>query len=294
MHEYSVRYLKCVNCDNSLELKIFENKGEIIEGILTCVFCCKQYPIISSIPFLLKDLSSFFSIRSKLGGYLLRKANNETVKSIIRKSLKEIKTVYDDTTDLEIKWVNTYKISTRTKFESKINSIITSFPKCNFVLEHGCSIGNISRLASFYHDYVFGIDKSFFALVEAKKRKLSNCDFFIADSLTEPFTKKFDLVIGLNILELIEPLEFLKIIYSQASRFVILSDPYDYERGKHSVKIKLDANSLRQKFVQMGFAIIKGTKKPDYIPWRLNVNPRLELNYKVDLIVARKITKSIL
>lgn len=292
MHESSLRYLKCVNCGNTLELQIFENKSEIVEGILTCTVCYKQYPIICSIPLLLKDLSSYFSIRSKLGGYLMLQAKNRIVKSIIRKSLKEIKTVNDDTTDLEINWINTYKNSKRTKLNSKIHSIIASLPKCSFVLEHGCSIGNVSHVASTYHDHVFGIDKSFFALVEAKKQKLSNCDFFVADSLTEPFAQKFDLVMGLNVLELIEPLEFLKIINTQASKFVILSDPYDYERGKHSVKIKLDGNSLRHKFIQMDFAIIKGTKIPDYIPWKLNVNPRLELNYKVDLIVARK--KSIL
>jgi len=275
-----------------LELQVFENEHEIIEGLLTCKVCNQPYPIISSIPFLLKDLSSYFSIRAKLGGYLMLKVKNKIVKSIIKKSLKEIKSIKYDTTDLEINWANIYKNSKKTKLESKIQNIVETLPKCNFVIEHGCSIGRISNMASIYHDIVFGIDKSFFALIEAKKQKILNSDFFVADSLADPFVnKKFDLVMALNVLELVEPLEFLKIIDAQASEFVILSDPYDYERGKQSVKTKLDEKFLRFKFIQMGFKLIKKTKNPDYIPWKLNVNSRLELNYKVDLIVARRFKK---
>lgn len=290
MYESSLRYLKCVNCGNDLELLTFENKNEVVEGILACNICYSQYPIISSIPFLLKDLTSYFSIRAKLGGYLMLKAKNRIVKSIISKALKEIKQVQDDTTDLEINWINIYKKSKRTKLESKIPNILEKLPSCNSAIEHGCSMGKMSQVMSNHHDQVFGIDKSFFALIEAKKRKIKNADFFVADSLAHPFAnKKFDLVMALNILELIEPLEFLEIIDIQASKFIILSDPYDYERGKYSVKTKLDESSLRLKLIQMGFELIMKTKKPDYLGWKLQVNPRLELNYKVDLIVAKKL-----
>ena len=141
---------------------------------------------------------------------------------------------------------------------------------------------------------VFGIDKSFYALVEAKKRKIKNCDFVLADSLSSPFENEFDVVVALNVLELIEPMELLKTIAKQASKFVLLSDPYDYERGKKSVKVRLDEKALRKNLTRMGFEMMHGTKKPSFIPWRLNVNPRLELNYRVDLILAETFKDSVL
>jgi hypothetical protein len=137
----------------------------------------------------------------------------------------------------------------------------------------------------------FGIDKSFYALLEAKKRKIKNCDFILSDSLHPPFRNNFDLIVALNVLELIEPIELLSVISKQASKFVLLADPYDYERGKNSVKVKLDAKSLRMKLNETGFKFLQNTGKPSFIPWELRVNPRLELRYKVDVILAIILSK---
>ena len=272
-----------------MELEILEKKDEIIEGVLTCKICNFKYPIISSIPFLLRDLSSYFSIRTKLGGYLMLNTKSKAVKSIIQKSLKEIKKVHEDTTELETRWVETYKKSNKTVFATKIEKIIQKLPRCNLALEHGCSIGKVSEMLSKKSRQVLGIDKSFYALREAKKRKIKNCDFILADSLHPPFRNNFDIVVALNVLELIEPVELLHVISKQASRFVLLSDPYDYERGKKSVKVKLDEKSLRKSLIQMGFEIFYNTRKPSFIPWTLTVNSRLELHYKVDLILGEKL-----
>ncbi|NHH97401.1 hypothetical protein DYY66_1191 [Candidatus Nitrosotalea sp. FS] len=288
MHESSLQYICCVKCGQSLELETFEKKNEIIEGLLTCVQCNGTYPIILSIPILVEDLSLFLSIRTKLGGYLLLNTKSLKIKLLIKKSLRNIKKIGDDTTDLEKNWVGIYKKSRYTTFESKIKNTIRTLPKCNFVVEHGCSIGVVSEMMARYHGLVFGIDKSFFALLEAKKHKTKNVDFFLADSLSAPFgTMKFDLVVALNVLELVEPLKLLKIIGSQSRKFAILSDPYDYDRGKNSVKIRLDEKTLRSKIKQMGFKLIADTARPSFISWKLRVNPRLELNYKTDLILAR-------
>ena len=288
MYESSLQYICCVKCGQSLELETFEKKNEIIEGLLTCVQCNGTYPIIMSIPILVEDLSLFLSIRTKLGGYLLLNAKSPKIKLLIKKSLRNIKKIGDDTTDLEKNWVGIYKKSRPATFKSKIKNTISKLPKCNFVVEHGCSIGTVSEMMARYHGLVFGIDKSFFALLEAKKHKTKNTDFFLADSLSIPFgTMKFDLVVALNVLELVEPLKLLKIIGSQSRRFVMLSDPYDYDRGKNSVKIRLDGKTLRLKIKQMGFTLMAGTARPSFIPWKLRVNPRLELNYKADLILAR-------
>ena len=274
-----------------MELEIFEKKGEIIEGILTCKNCHAKYPIISSIPFLLKDLTSYFSIRTKLGGHLLLNVKSKAVKSIIQKSLKRIKKVHEDTTELEMRWVETYKKSNKTVLEKKIEKIIQKLPRCSLVLEHGCSIGKVSEMLSKNSQQVFGIDKSFYALLETKKRKIKNCDFILADSLYPPFKNNFDMIVALNVLELIEPVELLNVISKQASKFVLFSDPYDYERGKYSVKVKLDAKSLRMKLNEMKFKFLQNTDKPSFIPWKLHINPRLELHYKVDLILAIILSK---
>ncbi|HEX5457473.1 MAG TPA: class I SAM-dependent methyltransferase [Candidatus Nitrosotalea sp.] len=287
MHQSSLQYMRCVKCGHSLDLKIFEEKNEIIEGLLSCIHCEGIYPIISSIPFLVEDLSLFFSIRAKLGGYLLLHVKDNGIKSIIKKSLQEIKKVGDDITDLEKNWVTIYQKSKPSAFQTRVKHVINKLSKCNFIVEHGCSIGTMSEILAKRHGTVFGIDKSFFALLEAKKHKINNADFFLADSLSKPFgTMKFDLVVALNVLELIEPIKLLKIIKQQAKKFVILSDPYDYERGKSSVKVRLDEKSLRINLTQSGFKLIGNTGKPNFTPWNLIVNPRLELNYKVDLILA--------
>lgn len=292
MHESSLQYVRCVKCGHRLELESFEVKSEVIEGLLSCMGCDGVYPIISSIPFLVEDLSLFFSIRAKLGGYLLLNVKDKKIKSLIKKSLQEIKKVGDDITDLEKNWVTIYQKSKHSAFQVRVKNIIQKLSQCNFVVEHGCSIGAMSEILAKRHGGIFGIDKSFFALLEAKKRKIDNADFFLADSLSMPFgAMKFDIVVALNVLELIEPVKLLRIIRLQTKRFVILSDPYDYERGKSSVKVRLDAKSLRSKLKQAGFKLIHNTYKPSFVSWKLDVNPRLELNYKVDLILATLLNK---
>jgi 2-polyprenyl-3-methyl-5-hydroxy-6-metoxy-1,4-benzoquinol methylase/uncharacterized protein YbaR (Trm112 family) len=286
--ESSLQYIRCIKCGDKLELETYEKRKEIFEGMLSCVTCQGQYPVILSIPLLIENLTSYFSIRTKLGGFLLLNAKNQKIKSLLKKSLQEIQKVRDDTTDLEENWVRIYKNNSNFSFNKTIKNIIFKIPKCNLVIEHGCSIGNISKILAKNAGQVYGIDKSFHAILEAKKRKIDNCDFFVADSLSHPFgVKKFDLVLALNVLELIEPLDLLQIINSQAQKFVILSTPYDYERGKNSVRTKLDEKSLRSKLREMEFKLIQGTSKPSFIPWKLKVNPRLELDYKVDIVAGR-------
>jgi uncharacterized protein YbaR (Trm112 family) len=140
LQESSLQYLHCVKCGNNLELDIFEGRDEVVEGMLSCIQCNSEYPVIESIPFLIEDLSSYFSIRTKLGGYLLLNSGNKKIKLLIKKSLKKIKQVGEDTTDLEKNWVAIYKKSRGSQFEKKIKDVISKLPKCVTVIEHGCSI----------------------------------------------------------------------------------------------------------------------------------------------------------
>jgi 2-polyprenyl-3-methyl-5-hydroxy-6-metoxy-1,4-benzoquinol methylase/uncharacterized protein YbaR (Trm112 family) len=288
MHEFSLRYLRCVNCKSGLELQVFEKSGEIEEGLLLCKNCGAKYPIISKIPILWHDLSSYLSNRAQLGGYLMNHVKNSVLKSMLKDSLGKISKNHEDVTNLEQRWVDTYKNSLKSKFYLSIKKLLGKIPKSDLVLEHGCSIGHVAKNLAQKHKIVFGIDQSFFAIVEAKRNNYKNLDCFVANSLSPPFGKKvFELVVALNVLELIEPLDFLKAVSSQLKGTLVISDPYDYERGRNSVKIKLDSKSIRDELRKLGFGFMQKTEKPFFLPWRLNINERLSLHYKVDLIIAR-------
>jgi len=293
MHESSLEYLRCVNCKSELEINAFIKTDEIEEGILLCKNCKAKYPIISKIPILWSDLSSYLSNRIQLGGCLMTRAENSVLKTMLKDSLGKINKNHDDITNLENRWVTTYKNSLKSKFYSHIKNSLEKFPKSKLVLEHGCSIGYITKIIAEKHETVFGIDKSFFAILEAKKNNRKNLDYFVANSLYPPFgEKKFDLVICLNVLELNEPLDFLKVVSSQVKGILIISDPYDFERDKNSVKTKLDSKSIRDELKKLGFEFIQKTAKPSFLPWKLNINKRLNLDYKVDLVIARKLANT--
>jgi len=137
---------------------------------------------------------------------------------------------------------------------------------------------------------VFGIDRSFSAISIAKKTYNDNLDYFVTDLMFNLFGKtKFDLILALNILEFIEPKNLLEHISSQITtgNFVI-SDPYDFDRGKNSVKKPLDELALRTYLEELKFTITKKTKKPSHLTWNLKLNSRSTLQYKVDLIIAKK------
>jgi len=241
-----------------------------------------------SIPLLLDNLSSYLSVRAKLGGEIMLIAKNTRLRSFLKENLHKIKNPQNDTTNLEKNWSSIYKRSIKSKFYSHVKNSIQKLPKCKLVLEHGCSIGHVSNELAKRSQTVFGMDQSFYAILEAKRQNLKNSDFVVANSLNPPFgNKKFDMVVALNLLDIIEPLKLLKVILNQTKRFVLISTPYDFERGKESVKNRIDANEIRLHLRQNGFRLIQGTKQPGFIPWKLIVNDRLNLNYKADLIVAR-------
>jgi uncharacterized protein YbaR (Trm112 family) len=288
MHQFSLEYLRCVNCYGVLDMEILEQSNEIEEGFLICNNCNSTYPIISKISIIQSDLTSYLSNRTQLGGYLMTRAKNEKIKSFVKNSLKKIKNSHSDVIPIEKRWVITYQNSIKSKFYSHIKNSLKKLPNADLALEHGCSIGYVTKYLATKHDTVFGIDQSFFAILEAKQNNFKNLDFFVANSLNHPFGKnKFDLIVGLNLLELIEPLDLLDVLSKQASNMIMISDPYDFERGTNSVKQTVDSKSLRFELEKRGFVITSNTKKPKFLPWKLNINSRLDLHYKVDLIIAK-------
>ena len=289
MLDFTAKYLNCIHCKSDLSIESLISGDELQEGFLNCIKCSHAYPVISSVPLMLDNFSSYLSIRMTLGGQLMLMAKSQKMKSFVKAALRKISRTSKDTSNLERNWSGIYKRSIGSKFYVHVKNSLQKLPRCDLVLEHGCSIGSVAQESAKQNSLVFGIDKSFYGILEAKKHQRKNSDFVVADSLNAPFGRqKFDLVIALNLLDIVEPSDLLDAVSRQTRQFLVLSDPYDFERGKDSVKSKTSPEELRLHLRNAGFRLIQRTNRPSFIPWKLNVNSRLSLNYKVDLIVAQK------
>ena len=103
LHEFSLRFLRCVRCGGKLELDIFEKKHEIKEGFLSCSNCNLDFPIILGVPILWDDFSTYLSTRTKLGGILILQASSQKMKSFVKKSLAKVRKSKEDRTSIEKK-----------------------------------------------------------------------------------------------------------------------------------------------------------------------------------------------
>jgi len=289
LKESSLGYLRCIKCGSVLELDLFKKCVEIEEGILECKKCRSLYPIIEKIPILWDDFANYISNRRMLGGKLVNSVSSKMKKFLKNSLTKNIKNI-EDRTKIEERWTVIYQNSMRSRFYSRVKNELGQLPTSKLVLEYGCSIGIISSFLANSSQTVFGVDRSFNAIRIAKKESKENLDYFVADLHSPIFGKtKFDLIIALNLLELIEPTEFLKQISGQIHKgFLIITDPYDYNRGKNSVKKPLYENTLRQNLKNLKFKITSNTDRPSNISWNLKLNSRATLNYKVDLVIAKK------
>jgi len=290
VHDFTIEYLRCLDCRSRLDVEALASESELEEGFLRCRSCRSAYPVIMKVPIIVQDISSYFAIRASLGGHLMLKSRTGKMRSFVRKALSKVRQASDDTTALEKKWVRIYRDSAGSEFYSRVRSILAGLGPSDTVLEHGCSIGQIANMAAQRAARVFGIDKSFYAIAEAKGARAKNSDFVVADSLNHPFgPQKFDMVLALNLLDIVEPQNLLRTLASQARGTLVLSDPYDYDRGKSSVRKRMGPREIRSTLRRSGFRIVAGTAREARIPWNLKANPRLELHYKVDLVVAKRL-----
>lgn len=132
-----------------------------------------------------------------------------------------------------------------------------------------------------------GIDVSFPALLAARRRN-AGAAHILADSVLFECGLA-DMIISLNMLEVVEPLELLSRMASQSRRYMVLADPYDYIRGERTVRNPLHADALREQIVSMGFRLVAGTTQQAHIPWNIRINPRTSVRYMVDLVVAERL-----
>lgn len=250
-----------------------------------------HFPIIGTIPILWNDFANYLSNRPRLGGEFLTGAKTAKMRSFVKQTLSKIRKNPSDQSIVEKRWSEIYKQNKNSKFYSKIKKRLRTIANSGAALEHGCSIGMMTQHLAKNNRVAFGIDKSYHAISEAKKSKLKNLDFFVADSLEHPFGKtKFDLVLGLNLFELIEPKPLLRLLAGQVRKkgWLVLSDPYDFERGAKSVKEPLYEDSIRKEITRHGLVISKKTTKPSRLLWDLRLHKRANLQYKVDLIIGKK------
>ena len=291
MHEKNLNFLRCVKCSSKISLDILKSSNEVDEGFLICDNCKTEFPIIQKIPIIMDDFVNYIGKRASLGGRLHHLAKTTTMKQFIRNSLSKIKKTHtDDYSLVEERWSEIYISNRDSSFYSVIKNKLSDFPSCDNVLEFGSSVGIVSSFLRKRHKNVLCVDTSFTATSYAKKKSFENLDFFVSDALNHPFgKKKFDLILALNMLEIVEPIKILETISKQIENgYVILTDPYDYTRGKNSVKTPLYTKDVRKKLRSIGFTIAKKTNQPSYINWTLKINPRTKLVYQVDLIMGKK------
>ena len=290
MLESSLQFLRCVRCSSKLELNIFKSGKEIEEGILKCKKCNLEFPIIEKIPFLWDDFSEYLSSRKILGGKLYRLIQTENLKTFLKLSLSKINPIHNDRTALEERWCMIYQNNKNSEFYSLIKNHLNFMKKSDLVLEYGCSIGIMTSFLAESHNMVFGVDRSFPALSHAKKSYKDNLDYIVSDFLSPTFgNSKFNAILALNVLELVEPANLLNHVSKQISTgYFVITDPYDYDRGINSVKKPLDEISLRVNLQELKFKIMTKTKIPSNIPWNLKLHSRATLNYNVDFVIGKK------
>ncbi len=286
MLETTVNFLSCLQCNSKLDVDVSSKDDEIVEGFLVCKNCSQKFPIIDKIPIIWNDFTKFLFKRRQLGEELYLLSKSEAMKQFVKSSMKSTSS---ERSQIEKHWTEIYQNSTNSKFYQTLKKFLSTIDS-KISLEYGCSIGTVSSFLGKQSQNVFGIDRSFYAIQIAKRKKSPNVDYVVSDALFPIFGRqKFDLIVGLNILELINPPDLILHVAKQIeSGHFVLTDPYDFERGTNSVETRFDSDSLREFLLESGFQINKKTKQPAFIPWNLEINKRTTLNYQVDLIDAIK------
>jgi uncharacterized protein YbaR (Trm112 family) len=284
--ETTVNFLSCLQCNSKLDVDVSSKDDEIVEGFLVCKNCTQKFPVIDKIPIIWNDFTKFLFKRRQLAEELYLLSKSEAMKQFVKSSMKSTSS---ERSQIEKHWTGIYQNSTNSKFYQTLKKFLSTIDS-KISLEYGCSIGTVSSFLGRQSQNAFGIDRSFYAIQIAKRKKSSNVDYVVSDALFPIFGRqKFDLIVGLNILELINPPDLILHVAKQIeSGHFVLTDPYDFERGTNSVETRFDSDSLREFLLESGFQINKKTKQPAFIPWNLEINKRTTLNYQVDLIDAIK------
>ncbi len=300
-----------------LSLDTLEGRDdECVEGFLKCEKCQTLYPIIEGVAVVVKNFVKYSECRVEtFGNWLL---NTRTDK--MRKFLKTIGgqitsgqtkvNRYEESGSwfVPYRWVyydhsSEDRLLSALKWRMKPNELYdrivhTITPKADGIaLDMGCSIGYSTLGLAKKYAFVVGIDLSFSFIKEARRRavtsKQENVEFCVTDSLNTPFNyMKFDLILALNLLEVVQPSNLLASVHwlLKPHAIVVFADPYDYNSEFHPSR-KVNAQTFRNMVENAGFELVEKTKKESYIPWIIKIYERGYLFYFVDYLIAKKLSK---
>lgn len=253
------------------------------DDVVRCAACGAAYPTVSGMPVLFGDLRRYLAQRHSVGLQMMRRcgaASRDMVAAAMPADAR-----CDSRGATERRWAAVYQSSDNTSLYRHILNMMPPAADLK-ILEHGCSVGVFSRLLKGEGAAVTGVDTSFPAL-DMAARQAPGIQYAAADSLSLR-CGRFDVVISLNMLEVVEPRALLQSMASRAARYVVVADPYDYARGDRTVSEPMDGTAVRRLLNGMGFDMISGTASPSFVPWSLRISPRTTIRYLVDLVIGER------
>jgi SAM-dependent methyltransferase/uncharacterized protein YbaR (Trm112 family) len=318
------RHLACVkhyghNRNLSIDLLESKNINECSEGFLKCEECSQVYPVIDGVALLLENVAEYITSRPSLLGKWILSSKTSQMKDYLKErsstltklnksqgnNLYEVEgSLYDsynwaqfdfDSNDRFLSLLK-HKMYPNDLYNKVVHSAATNLDGA--ALDMGCSSGYAAFQLAKKFAFVIGVDLSFSFISEARRRMASlrqgNLDFVVADCIRPPFLpNKFDLVIALNIIELMDTEQLLDRIHRllKEDGEVVFSSPYDYNRTQLGNRVS--PQSFRQLLQRSGFRIgSRYVTSESFIPWTLKINERTYLFYYVDYLRARKASKA--
>ena len=253
------------------------------DDVVRCDRCGAAYPVVSGMPVLFGDLRGYLAQRHSVGLQMMRRCGAAS-RTMVAAAMPA-STECDSRGAVERRWAAVYQSSDNTSLYRHILDMMP--PTANLsVLEHGCSVGVFSRLLKGEGAAVTGVDASFPALNMAV-RQAPDIPYAVADSISLRHGR-FDAVVSLNMLEVVEPRALLQSMASRAARYVVVADPYDYDRGDRTVSQPMDGTAVRRFLRGMDFELISGTASPSFIPWSLHISARTTIQYMVDIVIGER------